>query len=351
MKTLKIALCVLMALCLVFAALSCSQEKTDEKTDGKKTEETVKTGEKNTDAVTDENPVQTGGKPSSGDTLDVITAAVEKTFSGGAEYEMSVKMAGMDFMSSHVATDGKLSRTESTAMGISGVTYSDGEWNYSEALGMKSKTKVSDSQSTELFDVDLGSVEDLFNDGEVKNAVSDLVAKGTVTDTAGGKLYTVNYNKGDLDAVAAKLGDLAETLNSVDTAKIEILVKSGYIVSMNLDMSAEEGGESQNVSVVLNVINPGTVPTVTLPDDLDEYEDYSGGIDFNDEDWDVDDDSEESAAEAAVFAEVAAKLFDENGARVEDFESQYAELVGKYGVEKVDGYIFFFESLLPLREG
>ena len=331
MKTLKIAFCVMLALCMILAALSCSPKKM---TEDAKTKTSEKTEQKTEQTKTGEASSVVSGA----DVLKIVSAAFEKTFSQGAEYELVVKMMGEDFMKTRIATDGTLTRTETSVFGMESVTYSDGEWNYSDSMGTKSKTKVSESTNGDMIGINPGTIEDLLKNEKTKETLTMIAEKVKVTDTAEGKLYSAECEKSDLEALASKLGETAESLNGAETAKFEFVVNGGgYVASVNIEMegtvASGEDAEpvSQSVAVIITVINPGVVPTVTLPDDLDAYEDYSSGL-------------EEIDAEA--MAEVSVELYDEDGGRVEDFDDKYAALAAKYGADVIDSCISAYEAAI-----
>ncbi|MBQ9544838.1 MAG: hypothetical protein IJV00_06910 [Clostridia bacterium] len=245
MKKIKICLCVIMALCFVLSAISCSQEQT--------TDQTV--------VIED-------------DVMGILFAAIDKTFETAYEFEFGVSVGDEQGVSTHITTDGTFSSVQITDSGMPGdAVYSDGEWDYTENSRGMIKAPAKGFGDLKVLDVDVRTIGEVFKNEEVKNAVNALILKGSAEIASDSKVYAFDYVRGDLDPVADKLGEVAGLIADADSARVEISVnKDGYLASFRCTLYATKGADIEKTTVSLEVVNPGQIPSVDTPENLADYE-------------------------------------------------------------------------------
>lgn len=212
--------------------------------------------------------------------------------------------------------------------------WQDGEYTYTSAYGQKTKELVTEDTNSQISEDELKKLEDSLSASMKENA--------TVTaQEDGGYLVTSSIPGKEIAGLMEKTmgmagsGDL-ESIDGLTFANVELGLtfdKDQMIRKMTMKGGMEGETEVPDINdpektvknkmtlsfdATVSLDKYGADVTVTLPEDLDAYQEMSG---IEDED---------------MVDEIVESLFDENGNYVENFDEVYDQLAARYGADAVD---------------
>lgn len=265
----------------------------------------------------------------------------EKAIAGSMEMEFTTSFAGItatfpiEMKLEAVEKEEKtllhaLVTTSVLGQSVNMEMWQDGEYQYTASQGQKIKQPMEEEDRD-----DLPSMEDLHSLEESLRENASVTAEEEgyriVYRLPGGKLTSL------LQTLLGMTGDNGlEELVDISYSDIEMsMVVDKASVLRKLSMSGEITGRitqpdyndpSKNVEVEalyqytfsLTVDKLGAEVTVTLPEDLDSFQEIPAGV------------------EEAILTEVLESLFDEYGQPVANFDEIYEQLAAKYGYDQVD---------------